>query len=70
MLWYIKEGEFVDKLKMVERLISKTNISYEEAKEALENNNWDILDATIYLENCGRVNKPKIDIFYTNEFYH
>ena len=40
----------MEKIEVVDKLRNKTNISYEEAKKALENNNWDILDAMLYLE--------------------
>lgn len=56
-----------EKLKLIGKLREKTNISYEEAKAALENSNWDILDALLYLEESGRVEKPPVSIFYTNE---
>ena len=58
----------MEKVKLVDTLRDKTNISYEEAKNALENNNWDILDAMLYLEEHGRVKKPSVSIFYTNEY--
>ncbi|MBU5484275.1 DUF4342 domain-containing protein [Clostridium sp. MSJ-11] len=57
----------MEKLKLVDKLREKTNISYEEAKVALENSNWNILDALLYLEENGRVEKPSVSIFYTNE---
>lgn len=57
----------MDKLKLVDKLRKKANISYEEAKVVLENNNWDILDALLYLEENGRIEKPSVSIFYTNE---
>ncbi|WP_291651107.1 DUF4342 domain-containing protein [Clostridium sp.] len=57
----------MEKIKLIDKLREKTNISYEEAKTVLENNNWDILDALLYLEELGRVEKPSISIFYTNE---
>lgn len=57
----------MDKLKLVEKLQTKTNISYEEAKNALEENNWDILDTVVYLERNGHVKKPLVSVFYTNE---
>lgn len=57
----------MEKLKLVDKLREKTNISYEEAKIVLENNNWNILDALLYLEESGRVKKPSVSIFYTNE---
>ncbi len=58
----------MDKLKLVDKLRDKANISYEEAKSALENNNWDILDAMVYLENRGKVKKPELSGFHTNEY--
>ena len=36
--------------EMVEMLSSRANVSLEQAKEALERSNWDILDAAIYIE--------------------
>ncbi len=44
-------------IEMVEKLRQKANISYEEAKAALEANNWDLLDAMIMLEKQGKVNE-------------
>ncbi|WP_346935888.1 ubiquitin [Clostridium sp.] len=58
----------MEKITLVDTLRDKTNISYEEAKSALENSNWDILDAMLYLEEHGRVKKPSVSIFYTNEY--
>ncbi|MFV3013365.1 ubiquitin [Clostridium botulinum] len=57
----------MDKLKLVDKLKERTNVSYEEAKTALENNDWDILDALLYLEGNGKVKRPSVNIFYTNE---
>ena len=54
--------------KLVEKLKNEANISYEEAKSALEKSNWDILDAFVYLEEMGKVQKPSVNIFYTNEY--
>ena len=42
--------------EMVEILRDKANVSYEEAKAALENSNWDLLDAMLLLEKEGKVN--------------
>lgn len=42
--------------EMVELLCQKANISYEEAKTALELANWDLLDAMLVLEREGKVN--------------
>ena len=41
----------MDHLEMVERLSSKANVSLEEAKEALEANDWDLLDALLMLQS-------------------
>ena len=57
----------MDDTKLIEKLKDKANISYEEAKEVLENNNWDILDAIIYLEKKGKIKGPSVGTFYTNE---
>ncbi|MGL5378740.1 DUF4342 domain-containing protein [Clostridium sp.] len=57
----------MEKLKAVEKLRDKANVSYEEAKDALEKSNWDILDAMLSLEASGIVKKPSISVFYTNE---
>ena len=54
--------------KLIDKLKNETNISYEEAKIALEKSNWDILDAFVYLEENGKVQKPSVSIFYTNEY--
>ena len=41
--------------EMVELLREKANITYEEAKTALEPANWDLLDAMLVLEREGKV---------------
>lgn len=43
----------MDRFEMTEKLREKVNVSYEEAKAALEANNWDLLEAIIYLEGRG-----------------
>ena len=58
----------MEKVEMVEKLRSKTNISYEEAKDTLENTNWDILDAVVYLERIGKIKKPSVSTYFTNEY--
>ena len=55
------------KIDMVEKLKNKFNISYEEAKFALETTNWNMLDAVVYLEDLGRIKKPLISTYFTNE---
>lgn len=46
-------------LEQVEKLRAHANISYDEAKAALENADGDILQALIDLERQGRVNAPQ-----------
>ena len=49
----------MDRFEMTEKLREKTNVSYEEAKAALEACDWDLLEAIVHLENKGRVETPK-----------
>lgn len=44
-------------LEMVEALREKASVSYEEARDALEAANWDLLDAILMLEKEGRVHE-------------
>lgn len=48
----------MDQLEKVEKLRERANVSYEEAKEALEASDWDLLDAMVYLEKKGKVEAP------------
>ena len=50
----------MDNFEKVEKLREHANVSYEEAKQALENSNWDILDAMIYLEQSGKVQDQRM----------
>ena len=45
----------MERNEMIEILMGKVNVSKEEATEALENCDWDLLDAIIYLEGKGKV---------------
>lgn len=45
----------MDNFEKVEILREKANVSYEDAKEAMEACNYDMLDAMIYLERQGKV---------------
>lgn len=49
----------MENYEKVEKLRERANVTYEEAKEALEQNCWDILDAMIYLEKNGRTSRPE-----------
>ncbi len=45
----------MDHFEMVEKLREKANVTYEEAKAALEACDWDLLDALVFLENEGKL---------------
>ncbi|MBS5950573.1 MAG: DUF4342 domain-containing protein [Clostridium sp.] len=45
----------MERNEMIEILMGKVNLSKEEATEALENCDWDLLDVIIYLERKGKV---------------
>lgn len=45
-------------LEQVEKLREKANVSFEEAKAALDASNGDLLDAIILLEKQGKINPP------------
>lgn len=49
----------MEQLEKVEKLRERANVSYEEAKAALEACNWDLLDAMVYLEKQGKVHGPE-----------
>lgn len=44
-------------MEMVEKLRRSANVTFEEARDALEKANWDLLDAMIELERQGKI-KP------------
>lgn len=61
-----REKEIImDELEKVERLRERADVSYEEAKKALEECGGDLLDAMVYLEKQGKVKKPKRESFTT-----
>lgn len=47
----------MEHMEMVEKLRERANITIEEAKEILEKNNWDMLDAMIDLERQGKIHE-------------
>ncbi|MBR3017724.1 MAG: DUF4342 domain-containing protein [Clostridia bacterium] len=57
----------MDHFEMVEKLRTKANVSYEEAKAALEASDWDILDALVLLESEGKVNSGEVKPEYTTQ---
>jgi hypothetical protein len=40
-----------DRLEKIDQVRLRAKASYEKAREALENSNWDVVEAVIYLEN-------------------
>ena len=57
----------MDHFEMVEKLRAKANVTYEEAKTALEACNWDILDALVLLESEGKVKDAPEHKEYTTQ---
>ncbi|MBR4184052.1 MAG: hypothetical protein IKQ56_09570 [Lachnospiraceae bacterium] len=55
----------MEEFEKVERLVAKANVTYEDAKKALEESNGDMLDAMIYLEKQGKVKAPSQSSFNT-----
>ena len=56
----------MDNLEKVEKLRERANVTYEEAKAALEANNWDLLDAMVALEKAGKTESPKQENYSTS----
>lgn len=54
-------------LEQVEKLRAMANISYDEAKVALDSANGDLLEAVIILEKEGKVNAPTGGGYYSSE---
>lgn len=44
----------MEHLEMVEKLVEKTGVTYQEARDVLEKTDWNLLDALIALEKEGR----------------
>ena len=57
----------MDHFEMVEKLRTKANVTYEEAKAALEASDWDILDALVLLESEGKVKDAPETREYTTQ---
>ena len=45
----------MERNEMIEVLMEKAKVSHEEAEDALQKNDWDLLDSIIYLERKGKV---------------
>ncbi len=57
----------MDHIEMVEKLSEKANVSYEEARQALEQADWDLLDALVLLESQGKVRREGADTYTTRQ---
>ncbi len=44
----------MDNLEKVKKVCDVAGVTYEDAKNALEKTNWDVLDAVVYLESIGK----------------
>lgn len=55
----------METIEKVERLRERANVTYEEAKEALDMANGDLLDAMVILERQGKVPQPGQGSFST-----
>ena len=49
-----EKGRTMDKLEKAELIVEKTGVSFEDAKDALEANDYDVLDAIVWLERQGK----------------
>lgn len=56
----------MDNFEKAEKIREKCGVSFEEAKDALERSNYDLLDAIVYLEQSGRINRPD-NVVYVSE---
>ena len=56
----------MEQLEKVEKLRERANVSYEDAKMALEKSNWDLLDAMVLLEQLGKVEAPNNTSYSTS----
>ena len=61
----LQGGTIMEMIEKVERLREKANVSYEEAREVLEETGGDLLDAMVLLERRGRVREPGTSTFST-----
>ena len=56
----------MDQFEKVEKLRERASVTYEEAKNALEESGWDLLDAMVLLEKRGKTDGPKRSNFSTS----
>ena len=54
-----RDDVLVEKIDKIDELRDRFNISYSDAKRALEYNDWDLVEALVYLEEQEEVNAKK-----------
>ena len=54
----------MNNVEMIEKLMEKADVTYEEAKGVLESLNWNLLDALIALEKEGKMKRSKTSRTY------
>lgn len=52
----------------IDKLMTLTNISYEEAKDVLLQNNYDIIDSLLFLQQSGRISSADVSSFNTKNY--
>ena len=57
----------MEKLEKIEKLRERAQVSYDEAREAYEQADGDLLEALIYLERQGKVRPPQGGGYYRSE---
>ncbi|HHY16275.1 MAG TPA: DUF4342 domain-containing protein [Firmicutes bacterium] len=57
----------MEKLESIEKLRERAEVSYDEAREAYEYADGDLLEALIYLEKQGKVQAPQGGGYYKSE---
>lgn len=57
----------MEQFEKVEKIVEKTGVSYEDAKAALEENGYDLLDAMIALERAGKVKEQRTAYYTTGD---
>lgn len=57
----------MEKLEKIEKLRERAEVSYDEAREAYEYADGDLLEALIYLEKQGKVQVPRGGGYYKSE---
>ena len=62
----MEDRNHMDQLEKVEKLRERADVSYEEARAALEANGWDMLDAMVALERAGKTKGPAKGSFTTS----